>query len=116
MDDRMSPAEVAATRHLLGLSQSELCDLLGIARSTLHDWERGKWRPSAGLQADLLALRAEHDAEAERLADGAADGMIISLTPGPRHLGWSVALGARVMDRVPGAMIEWTVTSALGDG
>ena len=107
MDDRMSPAEVAATRHLLGLSQSELCDLLGIARSTLHDWERGKWRPSAGLQADLLALRAEHDVEVGRLTRGAAEGEVIALVPGSRPRGWYVGLGARVLDRVPGAMLEW---------
>ena len=110
MHDRMSPAEVAATRHLLGLSQSELCDLLGIARSTLHDWERGKWRPSAGLQADLLALRAGHDADTERLTDGAEDGMIITLAPGSHPLGWYVGLAARVLDRVPGAMLEWEWT------
>ena len=107
MDDTMSPAEVAATRHLLGLSQSELCDLLGIARSTLHDWERGKYRASRGLQADLLQLRADHDAETARLTDGAEDGAVISIGVHQRPRGWAVGRAARVMDRVPGAMIEW---------
>ena len=107
MDDTMSPAEVAATRHLLGLSQSELCDLLGIARSTLHDWERGKYRASRGLQADLLQLRADHDAETARLTDGAEDGAVISIGVHQRPRGWTVGLAARVIDRVPGAMIEW---------
>lgn len=107
MSAAMSPAEVACTRSLLGLSQSELCRVLGIARSTLHDWERGKFTPSPGLAADLLTLREEHDVEVGRLTRGAAEGEVIALVPGSRPRGWYVGLGARVLDRVPGAMLEW---------
>ena len=103
----MSPAEVACTRHLLGLSQTELCGMLGIARSTLHDWERGKFSPSAGLHRDLSALRALHDAKTEQLAADAKAGETTSLAEVRYPDGWHVGLGARILDRMPHARIEW---------
>lgn len=103
----MTGAEIAATRHLLGLSQSELASMLGVGRDAVKDWERGKFQARSGVTADLLALRAQHDTETAQLAEGAADGIPIGLPDGPRPRGWYLALGARVLDRVPDAMIEW---------
>lgn len=38
----MSGAELAATRHNLGLSQSQLAELLDVPVNTLARWERGE--------------------------------------------------------------------------
>lgn len=39
--DQLTGAGLAAVRHKLGLSQSQLADLLGIPVNTLARWERG---------------------------------------------------------------------------
>ena len=106
MDDRMSPAEVAATRRLIGLTAEQMGEELGINPRTIRSWEAGKYTPGQSATGAIFALRAEHDAETARLADGAVDGMIVSIPDGPRAPGWYLALAARVIDRVPDAMIE----------
>lgn len=103
----MTGAEIAATRHLLGLSQAELASMLSVGRDAVKDWERGKFQARPGVIADLATLRTEHDRETARLAKGAADGIPIALPAGPRPRGWYLALGARILDRVPDAMIDW---------
>lgn len=103
----MSAAEIAATRHLLGLSQAELASMLGVGRDAVKDWERGKFNARPGVIADLATLRSAHDTETARLIDGELDGTPIGLPDGPKPRGWYLALGARVIDRVPDAMIDW---------
>lgn len=105
--DTMTGAEIAATRHLLGLSQSELAAMLNVGRDAVKDWERGRFTARPGVVTDLLALREAHDQEVARLTDGADDGNIIHLPDGPKPRGWYLALGARVLDRVPDAMLDW---------
>ena len=107
MPETMTGAEIAATRHLLGLSQAELAQMLHVGRDAVKDWERGKFRARPGVVADLLALRTAHDTETDRLAAGARDGIPIGLPAGPRPRGWYLALGARVLDREPEAMLDW---------
>ena len=103
----MTPAELAATRHLLGLTAEQLGNELGINPRTIRAWESGKYKPSPGPMDALTAIRAEHDAETDRLTVGAEDGTPIYLPSGPRPAGWYLALAARVIDRVPDAMIDW---------
>ena len=105
--DTMTGAEIAATRHLLGLSQAELADMLGVNRHAVKDWESSRFNARPGVIADLAHLRAAHDAEVTRLTDGAQNGVVISLPDGPKPRGWYRALGARVIDRVPDAMLDW---------
>ncbi len=100
-------AEVAATRHLLGLSQAELAAAVGVSRQTLNDWMSGKFSPSGDAGQRLAAVRAEHDREAARLIQGAADGVIIALPDGPKPRRWYLALGARVLAAEPDAMLDW---------
>lgn len=106
-DLRMSAPEVAATRKLIGLTLSEVAEALGVNISTARDWERGRFQPREGLVSDLLALRDEHDGEFRRLLPAAQDGIPIYLPRGPRPAGWYLALGARLLDRVPDVMLEW---------
>lgn len=107
MPDQMSSAEIAATRHLLGLSQAELAADLGVSRHAVKNWEAGKFTARPEVVARLLPLRERHDREAARLIAGARDGIPIELPDGPRPAGWYLALGARVIDAVPDAMLEW---------
>ncbi|HEY0249724.1 MAG TPA: hypothetical protein VGC45_15845 [Gryllotalpicola sp.] len=107
MDESATPAEIAATRHLIGLSQAELADELSVGRHAVKDWESGRFAARAGVIRDLGALRAGHDAEVARLAQGAEDGVLIQIPRGPKPQGWYLALAARVLDRVPDAMLEW---------
>ena len=102
--DRMTAAEVACTRHLLGLTADQMGAALGVNPRTVRSWEAGRDKPSDTASAAVRNLRAEHDQEVERLA---ASDAVIYLPDGPRPAGWYKALGARVLDREPDAMIEW---------
>jgi transcriptional regulator with XRE-family HTH domain len=66
-------------RELLGLTQQQFADLIGVAVSTVSRWERGKSNPSftPGQWRRLLRKMAEFDLNAENLPD--------DLTPG-NHL------------------------------
>ncbi|WP_300265517.1 helix-turn-helix domain-containing protein [Microbacterium sp.] len=107
MTTKMTGAEIAATRHLLGLSPTDLAYQLGVSRQSVKDWERGRFTAREGVVGDLYARRAAHDAETARLIHGAQDGVPIGLLSGPKPRGWYLALGARVLDAVPDAMLEW---------
>lgn len=110
MATHMTGAEIAATRHLIGLSQTDLADQLSVSRQSVKDWERGRFTAREGVVADLLALRAAHDTDAARLIDAAQGGVLIELPGGSKPRGWYLALGARVLDAVPDAMLEWHAT------
>ena len=53
--EAFGPAEVKALREREGASQAELAEHLGVAASTVGEWERGRRRPG-GPGAKLLAL------------------------------------------------------------
>lgn len=103
----MSGTELAATRHLLGLSQQDLADLLKVNRYTVRDWERERFSPREGIMQEITRLRQEHDHAVSVLADAAANGEIIALPSKPKPAGWYLAIGARILDRVPDAQLEW---------
>ncbi|MFF2088527.1 helix-turn-helix domain-containing protein [Nocardia sp. NPDC058176] len=102
----MRPAEIAATRHLMGLSQAELAAALEVNRHAVKDWESGRFQPRSGVVRDLLTLRAEHDAELATLVEQTSENEV-EVPDGPRPRGWYLALAARLMDRVPSARIDW---------
>lgn len=103
----MTPAQIAATRRLIGLTADQLAGELDVNPRTVRGWESGRFTPSEGPVGDLLALRGEHDTEAARMADAARVGGPVVLPAGPRPPGWYLALGARVLDREPGAAVTW---------
>jgi transcriptional regulator with XRE-family HTH domain len=108
---QISAAQIAATRHLIGLSQAELADALGVNRHAVKDWESGRFAARPGVIADLAALRAEHDAELAELAEH-AERAEVEVPDGPRSRGWYLALAARLLDRLPAARIAWGAAGA----
>ena len=103
---RITPAQIAATRHLIGLSQAELADELGVNRHAVKDWESGRFAARSGVVADLAALRVAHDADLDEMVRRAAKGPV-EVPGGPRPRGWYLALAARLLDRVPAAQVDW---------
>ena len=102
----MTAAHIAATRHLIGLSQAELAEALGVGRHAVKDWESGRFAARAGVIADLAELRAEHDAELAELVAVAEGAELVVVPSGPRPRGWYLALASRLIDRVD-VPIRW---------
>ena len=63
--ERMTGAEFAAHRHLIGLTLDELADTLGVNPRTTRAWETGRDLIPARIPAELGALVAEHGRLAE---------------------------------------------------
>jgi len=55
----MTPAEFAAARHALGLSQPQLAALLETTAASVRNWEQGKTAAVPGPAAVALRLLAE---------------------------------------------------------
>lgn len=102
----MTPAQIAATRRLIGLTADQIGEELGINPRTIRAWETGKYSPSDSAVRALRALRSEHDTELDKMLTSAAQGPI-EVPTGPRERSWYLALGARLLDRLPDAQIDW---------
>lgn len=109
MTDRMSAAEFACWRHLLGLTLDELAETMGVNPRTVRAWEAGRDLIPERIRDELDALKARHDDLVTRYLD--ADEVIgivrdkAADTPMPR--GWYVAAAARAMQSDPDLMVEW---------
>ena len=57
----MTPAEVAALRTVLGLSQEQFAEMLNVNPRTARAWESGKFAPSAGVVEDMWIIKSRHD-------------------------------------------------------
>ncbi|AJT42432.1 hypothetical protein UM93_14690 [Psychromicrobium lacuslunae] len=101
----MTPAQVAAIRHLVGLTFKELGIDLGINPRTIRGWESGMYAPSPAKVSAIRKLRGEHDAELQELLDKEASEGFVKIPTGPRPLGWYVALTARLLDQRPNAQV-----------
>lgn len=98
----MTAAELAAWRHLLGLTLAELAHELGVNPRTVRAWESGRYPIPHRITDELAALKARHDL---LVADMISAGHVtIPRTPGR---GWDVAAAARAMTH--GVSIEWRV-------
>ena len=53
----LSPAEIAAIRERERISQSVMASILGVAVSTLRQWERGDRKPSGAAQMLLHVVK-----------------------------------------------------------
>lgn len=112
---RLSAAEFAARRHLIGLTLDQLADVLHVNRRTVRSWEQGRMPIPERITDELNNLITQHDQLLERILDsdipvylprraGDAQGM-----PG----GWYVAAAARAVAIQPLTELEW-LTDADG--
>lgn len=106
MGPTVTPAQIAATRRLIGLTAEQLGAQLGINPRTIRGWEAGKYSPSETAAQALVALREAHDAELHTMLSAAPNGPT-EIPTGPKDRSWYLALAARLMDRQPTAQIDW---------
>lgn len=103
----MTPAEVAATRRLIGLTVDQLADRLGVNPRTVRGWESGKYSPGDSVCDAIQDICLEHDRVTGPYVYAAEQGGLVIIPRGPEPSGWYLAVAARVLDRVPDARIEW---------
>ncbi len=63
---RFSTRLLKAQRRRLELSQADFARLVGVGRSTIHNWESGSFRPAAKHLAKLVTLRGIGKREAQQ--------------------------------------------------
>ena len=106
--DRMTGAEFAARRHLLGLTLDELASALGVNPRTTRSWETERDQIPARLPAELDALTAEHTKLAqEMIAAGSVQIVRAKHDNQDRPRGWHVAAAARATAAKPDLRVEW---------
>ena len=62
------PADIAATRRRLGLSQTEFAAWFGISAGTLRNWEQGRRVPDRAARVLLLTIDRHPEAVADAVA------------------------------------------------
>ena len=106
----MTPAEVAALRTAMGLSQDQLADMLSVNVRTVRSWESGRQAVSDGSGAALLGLVERHEQLVDQmLTDGSPVAIARDTPPDattPR--GWHLAAAGRAMLAQPDLTVEWT--------
>ena len=110
--DRMTGAEFAARRHLLGLTLDELASALGVNPRTTRSWETERDQIPARLPAEMDALIAEHTKLAQEMTDAGSVQIVRSKHDGQdRPRGWYVAAAARATAATPGLRVEWVAAT-----
>lgn len=56
MEDSVRSADFKATREALSLTTTTLARELGVAEATIKNWERGRYAPPEGVEAELRTL------------------------------------------------------------
>ena len=108
MPEHMSPAEVAALRTLMGLSQTQLAEALDRNPRVTRAWETGEYRIGAESIDRLLDLRRLHDQLVSAMVDADAV-VVIPNQPGEGDMprGWYLAAAGRAIAMEPDLMVEW---------
>ncbi len=106
--DRMTGAEFAARRHLLGLTLDELASILGVNPRTVRAWEAERDPIPHRVPDELAALAAEHTALTQEMAAAGSVQIVRAKRDGQdRPRGWYVAAAARATAADPGLRVEW---------
>lgn len=100
-EGRMSAAEFAATRQLLGLSYEELGVRLGVRRDTCQRWESGRDAVPLRVGDELASLVTAQGELVQRMLDAEE---VVAIRRGD---GWQVGAAARALAIEPDIMLEW---------
>lgn len=108
MSDTMSPAEVSALRHMMGLSMDAFARLLGVNPRTVRSWESGRDMLSESSTAAVWALARRHDELVrEYLEAGVPIGIERDMGDASPPRGWYLAAAGRAMLAEPDLMVGW---------
>ena len=109
MTDTLTPAEVAALRTTMGLSQDQLGRMLGVNVRSVRSWESGRDRVSESSADALRALVDRHEALVAEMLDADVPVAVTRNRPAdaipPR--GWYLAAAGRAMLAEPDLMVDW---------
>ncbi len=106
--DRMTGAEFAARRHLLGLTLDELASILGVNPRTVRAWEAERDPIPPRVPDELDALIVEHTALTQEVAAAGSMQIVRAKRDSQdRPRGWYVAAAARATAANPGLRVEW---------
>jgi len=59
-NDMHDEIDIKAVRDTLGVNQTQLAELVGVAQGDISNWELGKHKPSRAARATLKRLLDEH--------------------------------------------------------
>jgi len=99
-----TPDEIRRRRHIRGLNQEELADLLGVSRSIINKWELGERHPGGAsirkLERELLDVSAD-----EPTLSGATD--VEFMAELARRLSRTAERGERATGGLPTQDLDW---------
>lgn len=105
----LSPAEVSAHRHAMGLSLDQMAAMLGVNPRTVRSWESGRDRLSASSAAALLDLVGRHVELVGRMVSAGVPVVVPREVPvdavPPR--GWFLAAAGAALRVEPDLMVDW---------
>ena len=108
--DHLTGAELAARRHLIGVTLDELATILHVNPRTLRAWESGRDNIPARITDEMGALIDDHTELVQQMLNSER---IIRIdrdktvnTPRPR--GWYVAAAARAIADQQDMMVDWS--------
>ena len=113
---RMTGAEMAVRRHLIGLTPDELADVLDVNPRTVRSWESGRDLIPARILDEMVALVRELDGVvALMVASDCPVGIVRDRGTDARPRGWTdarprgwyVAAAARALSVEPDLEVMW---------
>ena len=96
-------AVLAALRHRLGYSITELADELAVRPRTVRAWITGRDPIPSGVVLELAQLLADHERDVQAAVDA---GEVVLPRPGT-DVGWWTAVAAEAMSRSTSVAIVW---------
>lgn len=131
----MTSAELRLTRERLGLSQTNLGDLLEVTQKTVLNWESGRYRIPEGVAVDVEGLAEETEEFIEAIVaelsgdpdlDEHGEQWIITHRDEDAYrvewpeakwsAGWHRAAMGRVAEQVPGVRVRFLSEEGPSDG
>ena len=104
----MTPAEVAALRHMMGLTLDAFAAMLGVHPRTVRSWESGRDELSPSSAAAVRALARRHsDLVRQYLDAGVPIGIVRDVGDAIPPRGWYLAAAGQALAVEPNLSVEW---------